>query len=61
MSIYQPPQKEDWINWGNQLKDKKVNFPDQRGHQEQLRDLMAIANRLQMYDAADYLQGILKG
>lgn len=35
-------------------------FPDQRSTQEQLQDLLWIANQLGLYDAADAIQRIIK-
>lgn len=63
MSLYQHPDREVWRNWGNQLKENATFFPDQRSTQDQMRDLLAIATRLRMYDAVDFLKAepILKG
>lgn len=37
-----------------------MKFPDQRSLTDQLKDLMAIANREKMYDAADFLRNYLE-
>ena len=63
MSLYKHLEKSDWDRMGNQLKENATFFPDQRSTQDQMRDLLAIATRLRLYDAADLLKSepILKG
>ena len=52
-------QKQTLLTKLRDLMGNRI-MPDQRSTVEQLKDLIAVANALGMYDAADALQGLVQ-
>lgn len=56
-----PEGSEKTLEGSQSEPGRRSRMPDQRSVTEQLRDLVGTANRLGMYDAADWLSLWLQG